>query len=245
VIASLRARLTRSGVKRHDPPLPRPPYADRHPGSTALVLGNGPSLARERDALERLIEAEALLVLGANHITPFRHPDYHAFTNRKRFIRYAETIDSGRSRVLLSPYFAPRLIRQHYRGLYEELAYVADNEAPFAIDDGIIQTSCRTVTPLLIGVAIVMGARTIRVAGLDGFPEVLEQGDPALGASYHEETQLLKRELAQYHEIDRYTRRFLAEIQDWLAGAGREAFAIVTPTTYDEHHRPEILARHR
>jgi len=234
-----RARKKRRATPRH------PAYTGRHRGATALVLGNGPSLETHGDALRRLIESEDAITLGANNITPFIHPRYHAFTNRKRFERYAETIDPERSRVLVSPYFRRALIRRHYRGPYEEIAYVADNDAPFDIRDGIIQASGRTVSVLLIGVAAVMGAGRILVAGLDGFGGVLSGGRAEAGAMYHADTEVLKAEAREYEEVDRYTRRFLAEIQHYLAREGREPFAIVTPTAYEDHHRPELLEARR
>jgi len=243
VTTSLRARLLRRDrdKPKRRPQLRRPPYADRHLGATALVLGNGPSLGTHGEALKRLIDAEDAVTLGANHITPFLHPDYHAFTNGKRFVRYAHTVDPSRSRVLLSPYFPTELVERHYHGPYEEVAYVADNDAPFDIRDGVIQASGRTVSVLLIGVAAVMGARRILVAGLDGFRGATGRGGEDGESMYHAQTDVLKHEIAQYAEIDRYTRRFLGEIRDHLARAGREPFAIVTPTAYEEHHRPELL----
>jgi hypothetical protein len=243
--AALRGRLLhRTRAKKRRPRLRTPAYAGRHRGATALVLGNGPSLDSHRDALRRLIAAERAITLGANNITPFMHPSYHAFTNRKRFVRYANTIDPNHSIVLLSPYFPPAVIERHYRGAYEEIAYVADNEARFDVRDGVIQASGRTVSVLLIGVAAVMGAERILVAGLDGFRGVLINDRVKPGSLYHAETEVLKEEASEYEEVDRYTRRFLSEIQDYLAREGREPFTIVTPTAYEDHHRPEALATH-
>jgi hypothetical protein len=237
--------LRRDTAKKRRPRLRTPAYAGRHEGATALVLGNGPSLRTHGDALRRLIAAERAITLGANNITAFTHPDYHAFTNRKRFARYGHSIDPERSRVLLSPYFSRALIERHYRGPYEEISYVADNDARFDVSEGVIQASGRTVSVLLIGVAAVMGAERILVAGLDGFAGVLagERPDPA--SVYHAETELLKERAPEYEEIDRYTRRFLAEIQGYLERHGRAPFAIVTPTAYEEHHRHEPLAVHQ
>lgn len=225
------------------PALSRPPYADRHTGAVILVLGNGPSLATHRDALLELVADVHPIVLGANHVTPFTVPDYHAFTNGKRFVEYAHTIDP-RSRVLVSPYFPKDLVRTHHRGQFERIAYVADNDARFEIEDGVILAGCRTVSVLLLGVAIVMGAERILVAGLDGFASVAERGRAALSSEglYHAPTSLVVPDEGKYLEVDRYTRRFLAGIQDYLARAGRKPFAIVTPTAYEGHHDPSLLA---
>jgi hypothetical protein len=247
VTTLLPSRLRRQqGAKpKRRPELRTPPYDGRYRGATAVVLGNGPSLSTHRDALRRLIEAKSAVTLGANHVTPFMHPHYHAFTNRKRFVRYANTIDPERSRVLLSPYFPRKLVRQHYRGPYEEIAYVADNEAPFEIRDGVIQTSGRTVSVLLIGVAAVMGAERILVAGLDGFRSVLSGKGTDPESLYHVRTDVLKHEGEQYAEVDRETRRLLGEIDEHLVREGREPLAIVTPTAYEGHYRPKLLDPHR
>jgi hypothetical protein len=222
-------------VKRR-PVLERPAYAERHEGETFVVLGNGPSLRTHGDTVKALIRETEAVVLGGNHITPFLHPTYHAFTNRHRFLDYARTIDPSKSRVLLSPYFQKATINEYYGGPYEEIAYVADNEAAFGIEDGIILAGCRTVAVLLIAVAIVMGAERIYVAGLDGFRRLVEEGraddlhfTPLTSAA---------RSVDHARSVMAGNERFLDEIQAYLRAHGREPFSIVTPTAYERHYRP-------
>lgn len=240
--ARLRARLrpVRSSKKR-TVTLTRPPYAARHSGETALVLGTGPSLRQHGDALHALIEDERPVVLGGNHITPFVTPDYHAFTNRKRFIQYAHTIDRHRSRVILSPYIPEDVVRSHYNGPYEELAFVNDSDAPFGIRDGIVLSSCRGVAVLLVAVAAVMGAERILVAGIDGYRTVVGDGSTDETSMYYAPTNVLRADPADYVRVSEEMGRHLGQIQEYLVTEGREPFAILTETAYEEHYRPALL----
>ena len=169
-------RIWPSDGKIANPELAPPAYAARHQDATFIVFGNGPSLAENLDAIHALGEKFNAVTMGANNIGEILAPDYHAFTNRKRFAAYSSGIDPVRTRVLLSPYFTDGFIRKHYTGPYEQIMYRADNDAPFDIQNGIIQASCRTVAVLMIAVAVVMGARRIFVAGTDGYKGHLDSG---------------------------------------------------------------------
>ena len=209
--------------------LSTPTYLNRHCGEPFLVLGNGPSLNKYRNQIYRLIEKQQPVVLGGNNITEFVYPTYHAFTNRKRFISYAQTIDSNRSRVLLSPYLPPWIIRQHYRGKYERIMYVSDRENSFNVKNGIILAECRTVSVLLIAVALIMGAGKIWVAGLDGYGNLLNNKEPL--HFYSTET-----DLGEVRAVEQYCTRFLQEISNFMLAENREPFKILTPTSYKKHY---------
>lgn len=219
-----------------------PSYAARHAGATFLVLGAGPTLARYGPALRELIARERPIVLGPNNITPFLHPDYHAFTNKKAWVEYASTIDSGRSRVLVGPAFPRSYIRARYGGPYERIMYRADNAASFDIEDGIVLAGCRTSSVLLIGVAIVMGAGRVYVAGLDGY-RILADHDRPLDpdSARFTPTRVWERRPEEYDRIDAYQQRFLDEIQQYLSRQQREHFRIITPTTYSQHYDGDVL----
>lgn len=218
-----------------------PPYRDRHRGASILVLANGPSLNTHGEAVKRLIEMHHPVTLGANNISGFMHPSYHAFTNRKRFGSYGHTIDPKRSRALFSPYMPETLIRRHYRGPYEEIMYVADNDRPFGIEGGIITAGCRTVSTLLIGVALVMGADRVLVAGMDGYQGYLKSGMHThhYGAEKdHGRSSEAAAQEAYLLNVERYNARFLDEIAAYMRAHGMEPFAIVTPTVHLSHYRP-------
>ena len=116
--------------------------------------------------------------------------------------------------------------------------YVNDHDRVFDIEAGIIQASCRTVGVLLIGVAIVMGAEGILVAGMDGYKNLLEEGGPI----HHYDEDFLQdenqtKEGQRLLASERRNARFMAEIAEYLESRGREPFSIITPTVYQNHYR--------
>lgn len=214
-----------------NPPLSTPAYLNRYSGRTFLVLGNGPSLKTYRKEIYEVIDKHDPIVMGANHITGFIYPHYHAFTNRKRLLEYGGTIDSTKSKVLLAPYLTDELINQCYCGQFEYLMYLNDNDALFDIQEGIIQAGCRTVSVLLIGIAIVMGASRIFVAGLDGyfFNNVEEPN------RYYTQTSVLSRN-DELMRVQAFCTRALSEIDMYMKQHDIEPFKIITPTAYANHY---------
>jgi len=221
-----------------NPELTRPTYADRHQDQTFLVFGTGPSLVQRSDDIHNFIERYQPVTIGPNTIAEFISPDYHVFSSRHRLIDYGNTIDRSKSRVLISPYIPLPLIRRAYDGEFEYLMYRNDNETDFDIVDGIIQASCKSVTILSIGIAIVMGAKRVMVAGTDGFGGLAQSGQrlhyntasqpkhaPGTGAFFQ-----------HYETAHRYHIRFLAQIRDYMISIGLEPFKIITPTEFREHY---------
>lgn len=225
----------------HDakPRLNRPAYAGRHEGATVLILASGPSLRDRWAEIDALRRTQGAITIGANNVADFICPDYHAFTNRKRFVQFAGTIDPTRSRVLLGTYLPPVLIRAHYQGPYESIMYVNVHDRPFGIENGVIQASCRTIAVLLVAVALVMGARRIFVAGTDGYKEIL-----ARRGQIHHYADALPKDAERQQKNDAYlldveqaNSRFLDEIAAHQRNQGLEPFRIVTPTTYQRHYQ--------
>lgn len=218
--------------------LARPNYVNRHQGCTALIIGTGPSLSKHWRQVEELRIKYNAVTLGANNVSEFLYPSYHCFTNRKRYIAFAGSIESSISRVLLSPYLSKSLIKRHYRGPYETLMYINDHEQEFHINDGVIQASCRTAGVLLIGVAIVMGAERIFVAGMDGYNKLIEEGKPI----HHYDNDIFKNEddnedRQRLLKTELLNARFLTEISEYLKRLGRQPFSIITPTVHQAHFK--------
>ena len=228
-------RVTPRSKRKINPSLSTPGYLNRHPGATFLVLGNGPSLGTHCKEIYELIEKHGPIVMGANNISGFIYPDYHAFTNRKRLIQYAHTIDTNKSKVLLSPYLPDWAISEHYVGSYEQIMYVDDNQLPFDMQNGIIMAGCRAVSVLLIGVALVMGGQRVYVAGLDGYSRVLSSEQNT--HYYGKEMQIDgTRSVTDFLAIERVMSRFLDEIAQCMEQQGLTPFKIVTPTSYTRHY---------
>lgn len=223
--------------KKVVPSLETPKYLNRHKGETILVMGLGPSLLEYREHIFQFIERHRPVVMGANNITGYLIPDYHAFTNRARFTKYVHTVDTGKSKLLLSPYFAEWLIKEHYLGAYEILMYDSEPVDRFDIKDGVVMAGFQSVSVVLIGIALVMGAHQIFVAGLDGYSNVLS-ADRKTHFYGIENQKDENRTDAEFISREKITYQYLDEISDYMANKGMSRLKIMTPTAYDNHYQP-------
>jgi 4-hydroxy 2-oxovalerate aldolase len=212
----------------------RPPsYAGRHRGRDFLVLGNGPSLKEYAGGIKEFARNNNLVVLGANYLQGLIEPDYHAFNHLGRFCKYAKFV-SPKSRLLVGSYISDRIVRQYTGREYERLPYM-NTQARFGIKDGVIQTNCGTVSLLLIGTAMVMGANRIYVAGLDGYKDVHGEA-----VNFYLETQEKPTKL-ETASLQAMCQEYLGQIRDYQLANGMEPFRIITPTSYSEHYAGGVL----
>jgi 4-hydroxy 2-oxovalerate aldolase len=203
------------------------PYLNRHTGRDFLVLANGPSLKEYKPKIERFIAEYNPIILGANFLGGLFTPDYHAFNNKRRFAEYAESV-APESKLLLGQYIPEELIRDYVRRDYERLFY-RDDFAEFDIADGVITTNCRTISVLLLGVAIAMGAKRVFAAGMDGYVGVQ-------GSHFYEEKDD-KENPEMIVERHRWCQRYLSQIDEYLRANHREEIHILTPTSYKSHYK--------
>ncbi|MDD5269583.1 MAG: hypothetical protein PHE80_00145 [Candidatus Omnitrophica bacterium] len=207
------------------------PYAGRHAGKDFLILANGPSLKQNKDKIGAFIKKTGPVILGANNLSGLFTPHYHAFNNRKRFMDYSGTV-SPASKLLISEHFPTEFIREYTKRPYEKLYFNDVLNEHFGIDRGVIRTNCRTISVLLIGAAIVMGAKRIFVAGMDGY---LGQGAEGKALYYNEKDE--KTDKQMIIERHMWCQRFLEEIEAYLQKNGREGIHIITPTTYKAFYK--------
>lgn len=208
----------------------RVPYMDRHKDRDFLILANGPSLKEYREKIEKFIEKYDPIVLGANFLDNLFIPHYHAFTNKKRFMDYIDTVHRD-SMLLIGENIPEDLIKEYTLRNYEKLFFI-DELNDFDIKNGIIQTNCRTVAVLLIGVAIVMGAKRIFAAGLDGYTGMSSVEEFHF---YREKVEPEERELII--ERHRYNQHYLEQIDNYLNKMDKEGIHILTPTSYKAFYK--------
>lgn len=208
------------------------PYRNRHKGRNFLVLGNGPTIKQYEADIKLFIGKYSPVVLGPNYLGGLFTPDYHVFCNKKRFVKYVDTVSEG-SRLLLGQHIPRQLIREHCSREYETISYVDAMDRDFGIDGrGVIQCNCRTVSVLLLGVAIVMGAERIFAAGLDGYLNMDEAGNILF---YKESDEKEDRQLlVSMHE---WNNTFIRQINDYLLRRGQEGLHILTPTSYSTFYK--------
>jgi len=206
--------------------LPKPTYINRHKGREFLVLANGPNLKVYKSEIKEFINRYNPVVLGANYLGGLFVPDYHAFNNKKRFVTHVEEVDPS-SRLLLGANFSPEMIREYIDRDYEPLVFHDRLSADFNVIDGVITSNCGTISVLLIGVALVMGADRVFVAGMDGY---LDRRAACQSLFYDEKFDVKEHDLnVKRHQTN---ERFLKQIDEYIQRNGGEGVHIITPTTH-------------
>ncbi|MFC1646296.1 aldolase catalytic domain-containing protein [Candidatus Omnitrophota bacterium] len=206
-------------------------YLDRHKGKPFLVLGNGPTLAHYHKQIRNFVSKYKPIVLGSNYLGGLFDVDYHAFCNKRRFFDYIDTV-SDKSTLMISQYISKKMVREYTDKPYEVINYVDTLNKDFHIVDGIIQCNCRSVSVLLMGIAIIMGADKIFAAGMDGYLNIAADGEPFF---YKEHDRIEDREILI--ETHRWNNKFITQISDYLIESGKEEVHIITPTSYSKFYK--------
>lgn len=203
-------------------------YKDRHSGRDFLILANGPSLKEHKKEVDEFVKKYNPIVMGANYLGELFRPDYHAFSNKKRFINYIDQV-SEFSNLLLSSSFEEDFIRDYTGKSYERIVHLNRVSNHFEIKENIITSNCRTVSILLIGVAVIMGAKRIFIAGMDGYKS--KENFLSKNIHFYEESGEAEnfRLLIEKHN---WNEALLKSINAFLAEQGKEGLHIITPTNH-------------
>jgi len=205
-------------------------YKDLYEGRDFLILANGPTLKEYGTKIDEFIRKYNPVILGANYLSGLFTPHYHAFNNKKRFVDYIDTVNAD-AVLFLGENLQDEMIKEYTSRSYETL-YFNDELNDFNIIDGVIQSNCRTIAVLLMGVAIVMGANRIFAVGMDGYT----------GAGLKEGFHFYKEKVEPEEDdlvIERhhYNQHFIEQIDEYLKNAGKEGIHILTPTSYKAFYK--------
>ena len=217
--------------KKRNVTLKTPEYQNRHAGRDFLILANGPSLRLCVDQLKEFADSVNPIIMGANYIDDLFVPDYHAFTNRKRFCTYVNTVHE-QSNLLVSPYFMVELVQNFWKRSYEEISFFGvwpGDKGQMSIRDGIVYFEGAMTSQLLIGLAVVMGARKIYLAGFDGYKQNVE-------ANYHyKENHDYKTDWEFLQLANQRTQEVLDSIRDDILDGDANRLSIITPTLFTDY----------
>ena len=157
-------------------------------------------------------------------------PHYHAFNSKRRFLDYIEQVDQ-QSKLLLGCNFEETFIHERTTRDFEWLVF-ENTLSQFDIVDGVISSNCRTISVLLCGVALVMGAQRIFAVGLDGYLGI----DTAGSVHFYDESDETTNSdmlLEKHHRCYEY----LTQINDYAEAHLREGIHILTPTSYAKYYK--------
>ncbi len=203
-------------------------HKDRHTGRDFLILANGPSLKEHKDEIDEFIKIYDPIVMGANYLAGLFKPHYHAFSNKKRFMTYVDQVDE-QSQLLLSCIFDEEFIRDYTKRKYETIVHLNRFSDNFEIVNDVITSNCRTISILLIGVAIMMGAKRIFIAGMDGYKS--HEDFILNNLHFYQETAETKNFKALL-ELHNWNERLLSSINAYLLARNKEGLSIITPTSH-------------
>lgn len=202
------------------------PYMNRYKGRDFLILANGPSLKEYKFQIETFIKKYTPVIMGGNYLGNLFVPHYHAFNNKRRLTAYINTV-ADESILLLGQNLSHALVRDFSEREYERIYYKDILKQDFDIINGVIQTNCRTIAILLMGVATVMGAKRVFGVGMDGYI-----GMDAKPSYHFYKEQDEKEDMEMIIERHRWCQKFIAQIDDYLHKKGQEGIHILTPTSY-------------
>lgn len=208
-------------------------YVNRHSGRDFLVLGNGPTLKEYKKDIDTFIEKYNPIIMGANYLGDLFTPHYHGFSNKKRFMTYADQV-SKKSQLLISSSFENTFIREYTTQSYERIIHLNRITNVFDIKEQVLTSNCRTISNLLIGVSIIMGAHRIFIAGMDGYKNkenFLSHSTLFYQESVEAETFNLLIEKHNWNEA------VLRSINDYLTDRNKEGLSIITPTSHTYFYR--------
>lgn len=203
-------------------------YKNRHEGQDFLVLANGPSLKEYKKDINEFIETYRPIIIGANYLGGLLKPHYHAFSNKKRFVNYIDQVDPD-SKLLLSSSLEEDFVRDYTDRDYEYLVHLNRLSSQFDIQRNIITSNCRTISILLIGVAIVMGANRIFIAGMDGYKN--REIFLAHKTHFYQETAETE-DFQALLDLHNWNERLLDNINSYLISNNKEGLHIITPTSH-------------
>ena len=203
-------------------------FIGRHKEKEFLVLANGPMLFSYKEKIDRFIKKKNPVIIGVNYLGGLITPHYHGFILTKRLIKYIDQVHKE-SKLLLGSYIPDKVIAERVSRSYETVYYEDILGPEFEIKNGVISSNCRTVSILMMGVAVAMGAKRIYAAGLDGYINN-EDNLPQSDLFYEEPNKIESPEVLM--EMHKWCQYYIDSISKHMIANDGEGIHIITPTTY-------------
>lgn len=141
----------------------------KHKGKKALIICAGSSVRLEKGSIRKFIYKEDPFVIGINNIIDFFIPEYHLWTNTKRFRTFGHEINKM-SHLLLGAGIHLKTVKEVIGPRDYTLINFTDMKpgVPLGYKNGKILGFFRTAGNLAIMIAHLMGASEVNIVGMDG-----------------------------------------------------------------------------
>jgi 4-hydroxy 2-oxovalerate aldolase len=202
-----------------------------HKNRNFVVITNGPSISKYRQEISEFIKRENAITIGVNFLNNLFVPDFHMFMSKKRFMKYANTVNK-KSKLLIPWFFGDSIIREFYSDRYEFFDIeTTDSEEIEPVTDSTQKVLYLNVGISAILMAYQMGASNIFAVGMDGY---LNESNPELVYFYNEDDTPDRKEIASVR-YDHMAKE-LNRVNHYLQDKGIP-FTIITPTSHKKFYR--------
>ena len=204
-------------------------FKNIHQNRNVLIIANGSSILEEKEKIKKFIKDKNCIVIGTNFLNHLYVPDYHCFINRKRFLKYIDSVDKS-SKLLIPSYFGKKLIKENTTNEVMYFDAILDEKInKIFIDDKQHIYKYLNVAISAIYCAYQMGAKEIYAAGLDGFGANADK----LNYFYKEDDVYQnKNELMKAYEEFSIN---LTLVNEFLEN-NSIPFSIITKTSHDKYY---------
>lgn len=212
---------------------------NKHKGGRALIVAAGSSIKDYENKINSFILEEKPVVIGINNITEFFIPDYHLWTNTKRFRNFGKNI-LPESEILLGAGIHLKTVREVLGSVNYTLINFTDMKegVPIGYKKGKILGFFRTAGNLSIMIAHLMGSKDISIVGMDGHTfynyEDVKYGKKSqhcYGEGYTD-----NKSWERSAEADQLVYKSLKNLQEYGIN-----FKILTPTIYEDFYDSTVF----
>jgi 4-hydroxy 2-oxovalerate aldolase len=206
-------------------------FTNAHKGKKILIIANGPSIVTHKKQIQEFIATEKPITIGVNYLQDTIIPDYHLFISRKRFQKYAASINK-KSKLLLPSFFGKQFVKE--AGV-ENCTYfdmeVVDSDNKKVLEGSTQLCIYPNVSISAIDLAYLMGASEIYAVGIDGY---IDEINKKMVYFYNENDTPDDKDIASIRyemfskELDR-TNSFLQNKS--------VPFFIITPTSHKKYYK--------
>ncbi len=204
-------------------------FCDLYKNRTFLIVANGTSIQEDKEKIDNFIKEKNAVVIGTNFLDNLYKPEFHCFINRKRFLKYINSVDKN-STLLIPTYFGKQIIKENTKNK----TFYFDTEIVDELSSNLFDKDKHLYKYLNVAISAIycayqMGAREIYAAGIDGFGANAEK----LEYFYKEDDVYNNKEflIKAYEEFS----QSLDIVNKFLEGKSIP-FSIITKTSHNKYY---------
>jgi len=235
-------------------------------GSHVLIVGAGFTIKEYKEKIDKFIEDNDVIIIGCNNISHLFVPNYHLWTDIRRYYKYGKNINS-KSICIYGDHFKKSVIQKYNIGRYGTIKYSRQkwskhNDNPHSPKYGKSNPRYdkkqnkfygvfRAVGSLAILWSHIRKASKISIVGMDGYTLYSSASLSKKNVSQHcyskgfsdRDAQAIKNRKKSDDQFYKFCIQKDDDIYRTLKGIKRYGvnFEIITPTVYKQFYNKDVL----